>query len=99
MLRRHALAATTAALLAAAASLPALAADETFCRDYARAAMNQLRSAEKHPRCEHFLRDQPDRWTGDYKKHYEWCRTIRRDQAWSERNIRKRELVRCERRD
>ena len=47
MLRRHALVATAAALLAAAASLPAGAADENFCKDYARAAMNQLRSAEK----------------------------------------------------
>jgi hypothetical protein len=99
MLRRHAFVATTAALLALSASLPAAAADEPFCRDYARAAMNQLRSAEKHPRCEHFLRDQPDRWTGDYRKHYDWCRTVRRDQASSERNIRKRELIRCERRE
>jgi hypothetical protein len=96
VLRRHALAATTAALLAGA-SLPAAAADDNFCREYARTAMNQLRSAEKHRRCEHFLRDQPARWSGDYKAHYEWCRTVKRDQAWNERNIRKRELERCER--
>ena len=98
MLSRHALVATTAALLAAASCLPASAADEPFCREYARAAMNQLHSAEKHQRCEHFLRDQPERWTGDYRKHYDWCRTVKRDQASSERNIRKRELERCERR-
>ena len=96
MTNRHALAA--AALLAVAASLPAAAADDAFCKDYARAAMNQLRTAEKSRRCEHFLNDQPERWTGDYRKHYDWCRTVKRDQAWSERNIRKRELERCERR-
>jgi hypothetical protein len=97
-MRRNALVAMSAAFLVTAVSLSARAADDTFCKEYARAAMIQLHNAEKHPRCDHFLRDQPDRWTGDYRKHYEWCRTVKRDQAASERNIRRRELERCDRR-
>ena len=39
---------TAAAIVAAAFAVPAQAADETFCRDYARAAVNQFRTAASY---------------------------------------------------
>jgi len=89
----------TAALAAGAGfALAANAADENFCKDYARAAVNQVRSAEKHERCEHHLRNEGERWTRNYRAHYDWCRGVRREAAWEERNARKYALERCARR-
>ena len=90
-------AALCAALLSAAATA-ARAADDAFCKDYARAALNQRHAIERHRHCERFVREQPSRWTGDYRAHYEWCRTVKREKAREERDIRKREIERCERR-
>ena len=92
----HTLAAAIVAT--AGAVFPANAADDTFCKDYARAAVNQFRSAEKHERCEGYLRNEQDRWHADWRAHYDWCRGVNRDKAWSERNRRKHELERCARR-
>jgi len=86
------------AVLAAGTALSAQAADDAFCKDYARAAARQFLTAEKHQRCEVFLRESPDRWNNNYKKHYEWCRGVSRDAAWAERNDRKHALERCTRR-
>ncbi len=86
-----------AALLSAAIA-DAGAADDAFCRDYARAALNQRHVIERHRHCERFIREQPGRWSADYRKHYEWCRTARREQAAEERGARKHEIERCERR-
>ena len=89
----------TAALAAGASfAVAANAADENFCKDYARAAVNQFRTAEKHERCEHHLRDEGARWSNNYRAHYEWCRGVKRDAAWQERNARKYALERCSRR-
>jgi hypothetical protein len=91
---------TAAAIVAAVAfAVPAQAADETFCRDYARAAVNQFRSAEKHERCDHYLRDNRDRWNANYRAHYDWCRDVNRAAAWEERNHRKHALQNCSRRE
>jgi len=89
----------TAALSAGATfAVAARAADEQFCKDYARAAVNQFRTAEKHERCEHHLRDEGSRWSNNYRAHYDWCRGVRREAAREERNARKHALERCARR-
>ena len=90
-------AALCAALLSAAGPA-AWAADDAFCKDYARAAVNQRHSMDRHRHCEYLIREQPNRWTGDYRAHYDWCRTVKRDKAWEERDTRKHEIERCERR-
>jgi len=89
---------TAALAVGAGFALAANAADENFCKDYARAAVNQVRSAEKHERCEHHLRNEGERWTRNYRAHYDWCRGVRREAAWEERNARKYALERCARR-
>lgn len=88
--------AMVAAILATAGSaLPAQAADDSFCKDYAQVAAKQFLAAEKHERCEAYLREAPDRWNNNYKHHYEWCRGVNRDAAWAERNHRKHDLEKC----
>jgi len=73
----------------------AQAADHEFCEDYARAAVNQFRDAERHERCDGFRRRDPARWQPDYRAHYEWCRSVHREQAWDERDRRKHALDEC----
>ena len=85
----------TGAVLAAGASFAAQAADDSFCKDYARAAVSQFRTAEKHERCEHHLRTEGARWSNNYRAHYDWCRGVKREIAWGERNARKHALARC----
>jgi hypothetical protein len=75
----------------------AQAADDAFCKDYARAAVNQFRTVEKHERCDRFVREGA-RWSADWRAHYDWCRGVKRDVAWAERNTRKREIEACTRR-
>ena len=86
------------AVVLSAAIPAAWAADEAFCKDYARAALNQRHAMERHRHCERFIRDEPGRWNREYRAHYEWCRTVRREKAWEEREARKRELERCDKR-
>jgi hypothetical protein len=91
-------AAAIAIFLSAAGISSAQAADDAFCKDYARAAVNQNRSAASHARCEAFRRD-GNRWHADWRAHYDWCRGVNRDKAWAERNARKRALEECTRRN
>ncbi len=91
--------ALSAALLAAAAATSAFAADREFCRDYARAALNQVRAADEHGRCRYRAEDNPTRWSNDYRVHFEWCRQASRDQAEDERQARRRTLDHCARHD
>jgi len=92
---RSALAIGAALAAGASFSTAVHAADDSFCKDYAKAAVNQFHSAEKHERCEHHLRDEAARWSNNYRAHYDWCRGVKRDAAWEERNARKHELERC----
>ena len=87
-----------AILVSSDAISPAQAADDAFCKDYARAAVNQYRSATSHDRCAGFLRDEA-RWQANWRAHYDWCRGVRRDEAWAERNARKRAIEQCTRRN
>jgi len=65
----------TCAVLAAAALalLPpsAKAAPPEFCRDYADAAVNQVRAALANPGCVGGARG--PRWTPEHRIHFEWC--------------------------
>ena len=83
------------AILASAGAISsAQAADDVFCKDYARVAVNQFRSAASHDRCEVHRRN-TGRWQADWRAHYDWCRGVNRDTAWAERNARKRALDQC----
>ena len=53
------------ALVALVGFTPALAADEGYCKEYASTAVNQLKTAERHRRCDRNLRDDPNRWTSN----------------------------------
>ena len=86
-------AACGAALVLAASS--ASAERPEFCRDYARAALTQVRIALHHPRCDWRMEHNPARWSSDYRAHFDWCRGASRDQAMSERDARTRMLERC----
>ncbi len=93
MSKKLTLALSAALLLAAAGS--AQAAGEGFCRDYARAAVNQVRGAEHHGRCDLRMDRDPARWSTDFRTHFDWCRGVSRDQADSEREARTRALEHC----
>ena len=82
-------------LVTAGSAQSVQAADDAFCKDYAQAAAKQFLAAEKHERCEGYLREAPDRWNNNFKHHYEWCRGASRDAAWAERNHRKAALEKC----
>ena len=98
MSNRYLFGATVIAVMASFTVIsPARAADDAFCKDYARAAVSQYETATKHGRCEGFLRN-ADRWHADWRAHYDWCRGVNRDKAWFERNERKRALEGCTRR-
>ena len=62
MSKRSVFAAAIVAIVAAGSMPAALAADDAFCKDYARAAVNQVHSADKHRRCEGFIRANEARW-------------------------------------
>jgi len=71
------------------------AADRDFCRGYSRAAVRQFHEAQEHGRCRAAIRDDPNRWHGDYRSHFEWCRSADVDDASRERDSRKRVLDDC----
>ena len=71
----------------------ARAADPGFCRQYAGAALNQVRGALATPRCGAGL--QGARWSTDFSVHYEWCLGASLDAAGAEREARTRYLSAC----
>ncbi len=88
-------AACGAALVFAATS--ASAASPEFCRDYAHAALNQVRAAMSHPRCDWRTDRDPSRWSTDWRRHFDWCRGASRDRAEDERLARRNTLDHCAR--
>jgi len=97
MTRNLACAIAGGALLILAGSASAVnAEDRGFCRDYARAALRQVRGALSHERCIRRMDDQ-NRWSTDFGVHYRWCRGVSADQADAERNARRETLERCPR--
>jgi hypothetical protein len=83
-------------LLAAMLSTTAQAADPGFCRQYAKAALNQVRGALSNPACAGGL--QGARWSSDFAVHYEWCLGTSYGAAGGERDARTRFLQACARR-
>ena len=93
-----AIAVTLGALVIGASGLtsPANAASERFCRDYATAALRQVRVARETHFCERGLRDET-RWSDDYHVHFDWCRDHSRDDVEAERDARTRYIRECRR--
>jgi hypothetical protein len=48
----------------------ARAAPEPFCRDYAAAAIRQVELARSTPACNRGI---GERWTVEYRIHFDWC--------------------------
>jgi hypothetical protein len=47
-----------------------------YCRNYAHDAIEQARAARQSPRCFHFIRETPARWTLNYSDHFNWCKSV-----------------------
>jgi hypothetical protein len=82
-----------AALLALILFTEAQAADPAFCRQYAKAAVNQVRGGLSDPACGGRL--QGTRWSSDFAAHYEWCLGTSVAATEGERDARTRYLRGC----
>jgi hypothetical protein len=69
------------------------AADPAFCKQYAQAALNQVRGGLANPACAAGL--QGARWSTDFAVHYEWCVGASFAAAGAERDARTRQLRAC----
>jgi len=86
-------AALGAAALLLAASTAAQAADPAFCRNYATAAVRQVRIALTNPRCA--MVAVGARWSPYYRVHFNWCLGAPYAAAGRERDARTYYLRRC----
>jgi hypothetical protein len=71
----------------------ARAADPGFCRQFAKAAISQVRGALADPRCGAGV--QGARWSTDFAAHYEWCLGASPAAAGADRDARARVLRAC----
>jgi hypothetical protein len=71
----------------------AQAADPAFCRQYAKAALSQVRGGLSNPACAGRLLG--SRWSTDFALHYEWCLSISDAAAGDETDARTRYLRGC----
>lgn len=78
---------------AALCSTNAQAADPGFCRDYARAALNQVQIALSTPACRPGLSG--TRWSADYRLHFDWCLGAAYAAAQAERGARTAYIRAC----
>jgi hypothetical protein len=69
------------------------AADPGFCRQYAKAALTQVRGGLSSPACAGAL--QGARWSTDFAVHYEWCLGASLGAAGTERDARTQHLRGC----
>jgi hypothetical protein len=69
------------------------AADPGFCKQYAQAALNQVRGGLANPRCGGGL--QGAQWSSDFAVHYEWCLGASFGAAGAERDARTQYLRGC----
>jgi hypothetical protein len=81
------------ALLTLVLFTEAPAADPGFCRQYAKAALNQVRGGLSNPACAGGL--QGSRWSTDFAVHYEWCLGVSDATAGGETDARTRYLRGC----
>jgi hypothetical protein len=77
----------------AVAPIPVRAAAPAFCRQYARAALVQVRGALASPHCGAGL--QGTRWSAEFPAHYEWCLGASPQATAAERDARTRYLRGC----
>jgi hypothetical protein len=82
-----------AGVLVAAAVLSAQAAPPGFCRDYANAALNQVRGALAIPRCRRGM--EGTRWSSNFRVHYDWCLGASPEAAAGERAVRTEHIRTC----
>jgi hypothetical protein len=82
-----------AGLVLALAVTTAQAAGPGFCRDYANAALNQVRAALSLPGCRGGMGG--SRWSADFPTHYSWCLEAPPAAAEEERAARTVHLRRC----
>ena len=92
MLNRSALA-VASALSVLPGLTAAYAADPGFCRQYAKAALNQVRGGLTNPACAGGL--QGVRWSTDFAVHYEWCLGASVGAAGTEGDARMQHLKGC----
>jgi hypothetical protein len=71
----------------------AQAADPGFCRQYARAALIQVRGGLSEPACAAGMHG--TRWSSDFAVHYEWCLGASSAAAGDETDARTRYLKGC----
>jgi hypothetical protein len=69
------------------------AADPAFCKQYAKAALTQVRGGLSNPACAAGL--QGARWSTDFAVHYEWCLGVSFAAAGTERDMRTQYLRGC----
>jgi hypothetical protein len=69
------------------------AADPSFCRGYATAALNQVRGGLSNPRCAVGM--QGARWSSEFNVHYEWCLGASFTATGTERDARTAYLRAC----
>ena len=93
MFKRRICATMLAAALAAPMPFAAQAADPGTCRDYAEAAIRQVRDALDNPRCQSGLKG--PRWLADFQGHYNWCLIASYAAIGSERDARTAYLRAC----
>jgi hypothetical protein len=73
--------------------IPAQAADPAFCKQYSKAALNQVRAGLSNGRCAGGL--QGSRWSSEFAVHYEWCLGASFGAAGTERDARTSYLRSC----
>jgi hypothetical protein len=72
---------------------PVHAADPSFCKPYARAALVQVREGLASSRCGAGL--QGTRWSTEFSVHYEWCLEASGEAIAAERDARAKVLKGC----
>ena len=77
----------------ALSAIPAGAADRDLCRDYAGTALRQVHDALSIPACRTGLKG--DRWSSDYRVHFNWCLRAAIPKVESERGARAGHLWGC----
>jgi hypothetical protein len=92
-MRRLSASAIGAGLILALAASSAHAARPGFCRDYANAALNQVRTALSLPGCRGGMGG--SRWSADFPVHFNWCLGASPGAAEEERAARSGHLRRC----
>lgn len=91
---------TLFALVGAALTLTVVASDanaasRSYCRDYAREAMRQIRAAQDSPACWRRI-DNRNRWVDNYWNHYQWCLVVPTAWVQFERFTRSSYLQDCQ---